>query len=227
MMKGYQLLSISLVRKITITLVTVIFFASCGEKERRSVTGSLPFDSTYFQNPADSMVSFPKDWPESFGYGRTVLAEEISAWDIDVMPDGTGLPAGSGTVSEGSIIYKHKCTACHGATGIEGPFDKLVGREPRNNFPFGKDYKYSSMRTIGNYWPYATTLFDYIRRAMPQNEPGSLTADEVYALSAYLLHLNEIVPSDAVMDLKTLPAIEMPARDRFVMDNRRGGREIR
>lgn len=227
-MKGYQFLTISVVRKIaTIASLTVIFLASCVEKERKSVTGSLPVDSTYFQNPADSMVSFPKDWPDTFGFGRPATAEEISVWDIDVMPDGTGLPAGSGTVSEGSIIYKNKCTACHGATGIEGPFDKLVGREPRNNFPFGKDYKYLSMRTIGNYWPYATTLFDYVRRAMPQNEPGSLTADEVYALSAYLLHLNEIVPDDAVMDLKTLPAIKMPAKDRFVTDNRRGGREIR
>ncbi|MBK8505063.1 MAG: c-type cytochrome [Saprospiraceae bacterium] len=189
--------------------------------------GSPSDYSIISQSPADSLLRFPESWPDSFGYGRIVSVEEIGEWDIDVMPDGTGLPVGTGTVAEGRVIYQNICVTCHGVTGVEVPFDNLVGREPRIDFPFGKDYKYLSMRTIGNYWPYATTLFDYIRRAMPQNEPGSLGANEVYALSAYLLHLNEIVSSDAVMDKKTLPAIKMPARDRFVMDNRAGGREIK
>ncbi|MBI4514187.1 MAG: cytochrome c [Gemmatimonadetes bacterium] len=141
------------------------------------------------------------------------------------MPDGTGLPPGSGTVVQGAKVFAEKCALCHGPTGREGPFDPLVGREPREGFPFGRDPTLT--RTIGNYWPYATTLYDYINRAMPLNAPGSLTPDEVYSLVAYLLFLNEIVPEDAVMNAQTLPQVTMPARDRFVLDNRRGGQEIR
>lgn len=139
--------------------------------------------------------------------------------------DGTGLPAGHGTVAQGAPIYAIKCAPCHGERGRNGPFDTLVGREPREGFPFGRDPSFEW--TIGNYWPYATTLFDYTRRAMPWMTPGSLDDDEVYALVAYLLFLNEIVPEDAVMDVDTLPRVVMPARDRFVRDNRRGGPEIR
>lgn len=191
-------------------------------------SGSLdPSDTTLVKHASSSIPVFPDHWPEIFGFGRTVSASEIDSWDIDVMPDGTGLPEGHGKVEEGKLLYAQKCILCHGPTGTEGPFDRLVGREPREGFPFGKDYRYLSMRTIGNYWPYATTLFDYIRRAMPQNEPGSLSDHEVYAITAYLLHLNEIIPQDAEMNRVTLPAVKMPARDRFVYDNRRGGNEIR
>jgi S-disulfanyl-L-cysteine oxidoreductase SoxD len=208
--------------------VMIIPLISCTRNEDSNSTIALAADdSTYFQSPADSTVSFPEHWPDLFGFGKTPSVEEINNWDIDVRPDGTGLPPGSGTVAEGSILYSNKCVACHGARGAGGTFEPLVGREPREGFPFGKEYKYLSMRTIGNYWPYATTLFDYIRRAMPQNAPGSLTDNEVYAISAYLLFLNEIIPEDAVMSSETLPQIKMPARDRFVMDNRRGGNEIR
>ncbi|MBI4408936.1 MAG: cytochrome c [Gemmatimonadetes bacterium] len=164
--------------------------------------------------------------PERFGFGRAAAPAEIAAWDIDVMPDGTGLPPGRGTAAEGVTIFAARCTACHGATGREGPFDKLVGREPREGFPFGQDPRLLSERTIGNYWPYATTLFDYIRRAMPFDAPGSLRPDEIYAVVAYLLYRNEIVPEDAVLDAQSLPRVVMPARDRFVRDNRRGA-EIR
>ncbi len=163
--------------------------------------------------------------PASFGFGRTATAQEIKAWDIDVMPDGTGLPPGSGTVAQGAEVYRKKCTMCHGATGKEGPFDQLVGREPRPGFPFGRDPTLT--RTIGNYWPYATTLYDYINRAMPLTAPGSLEPDEVYSLVAYLLFRNEIVPESVVINAQTLPGVVMPARDRFVVDNRRGGAEIR
>lgn len=97
----------------------------------------------------------------------------------------------------------------------------------RRRFPFGRDARLSSQRTIGNYWPYATTLYDYINRAMPYDRPRSLQPQEVYSLVAYLLYLNEIVPEDAVMDARTLPQVVMPARDRFVADNRRGGAEVR
>lgn len=184
-------------------------------------------DSIYVTMTADTNISFPIHWPVRFGFGRPVSPEEISLWDIDIMSDGTGLPPGRGTVAEGRTLYQSKCAVCHGPTGVEGPNDRLVGRQPRKGFPFGREAKYLSMRTIGNYWPYATTLFDYIRRAMPQTEPGSLSDDQVYALVAFLLHQNEIIPENAVIDRQKLPEIEMPARNRFVVDNRRGGNEIR
>lgn len=162
-----------------------------------------------------------------FGFGRHATPEQIAAWDIDVMPDGTGLPSGEGTVAAGERLYETTCAVCHGATGVEGPNDRLVGREPREGFPFGKDPSVSRMRTIGNYWPYATTLYDYINRAMPFDRPGSLEPDDVYSLVAFLLHANEIIAENDVMNATTLPAVVMPARDRFVRDNRRGGPEIR
>jgi cytochrome c len=107
------------------------------------------------------------------------------------------------------------CVACHGPTGVEGPNDRLVDSEQWDAYP--------STRTVGNYWPYATTLFDFTRKAMPQLTPGILSNDEVYAVVAYILHLNGIVPEDAVMDARTLPAVVMPARDKFVVDDRTGG----
>ena len=153
--------------------------------------------------------------PARFGLGRAATAAEIKAWDIDVMPDGDGLPPGSGTPAGGAKIYARRCAACHGPRGTEGPFDRLVGRDRAPG------------RTIGNYWPYATTLYDYIHRAMPLGAPGSLTPDEVYGLVAYLLWRNEIIEETAVIDGRTLPGVVMPARDRFVVDDRRGGPEIR
>jgi cytochrome c len=139
----------------------------------------------------------------------------VALWDVDVKPDGEGLPPGSGTVAEGEQVYMLYCASCHGPTGTEGPNDRLVGREPWEDAP--------TTRTLGNYWPYATTIFDYVGRAMPQLTPGILTADQKYAVIAYLLHRNEIVPADAVMNATTLAAVEMPARDRFVVDDRQGG----
>ena len=160
-----------------------------------------------------------------FGFGRPATAAEIGAWDIDVRPDGAGLPPGRGTVAQGKAVYAARCAACHGEAGRNGPFDALVGREPRSGFPFGRDP--SLVRTIGNYWPYATTLYDYVHRAMPWTQPGSLEPDEVYGLVAYLLFLNQIVSQNAVLDAATLPKVVMPARDRFVRDNRRGGPGVR
>jgi S-disulfanyl-L-cysteine oxidoreductase SoxD len=169
--------------------------------------------------------SAPTGAPARFGFGRTAGAEEITAWDIDGSPDGTGLPPGNGTATQGATIYERKCAACHGRSGVEGPFDRLVGREPRLGFPFGRDP--DLVKTVGNYWPYATTLYDYINRAMPLDAPGSLSSGEVYGLVAFLLWRNEIIPDTAHIDAHTLPRVIMPAHDRFVLDNRRGGPEVR
>ena len=193
---------------------------------RSGVVVSMGLALTFaFAHARPATAETPPEGPPRLGLGRPATAAEIRAWDIDVRPDGTGLPPGRGTAARGAMVYAAKCAACHGAAGRNGPFDALVGREPRAGFPFGRDP--SLVRTVGNYWPYATTLYDYIHRAMPWMWPGSLEPDEVYGLVAYLLFLNEIVPEHAVLDAGTLPRIVMPAHDRFVRDNRRGGREIR
>ncbi len=158
-------------------------------------------------------------WPERFGFGHEATPEEITAWDIDILPDGTGLPAGSGSASEGEAIYAVQCAACHGATGVEGPNDRLVAR-PGEEFPSGEDADSWTGRTIGNYWPYAPTVFDYVRRSMPQTQPGSLTNDEVYALTAWLLWRNDIIDEDTQLTAASLAEIEMPARDQFRPDDR-------
>ncbi len=162
-----------------------------------------------------SPEALPSHAPARFGFGSGASDARVAMWDIDVRPDGAGLPPGSGTVAEGRVVYNSHCIACHGPTGTEGPNDRLVDPVMWDDVP--------DTRTIGNYWPYATTLYDYIRKAMPQLTPGILTHDQVYAVIAYLLWMNEIVPEDAVMDAETLPEVQMPARDRFVVDDREGG----
>jgi S-disulfanyl-L-cysteine oxidoreductase SoxD len=159
------------------------------------------------------------------GIGRAATADEIRALDIDVMPDGAGLPDGRGTVAEGQAIYAAKCASCHGKVGEGKPFDQLVGRDAGDKFDFATNPKL--VKTIGNYWPYATTLFDYTARTMPFAQPGTLSANEVYGLVAYLLSLNKVVAADAVMDKHSLPKVVMPARDRFVRDNRAGGPRVK
>jgi mono/diheme cytochrome c family protein len=163
--------------------------------------------------------------PATFGIGRAATPEEIKALDIDVRPDGRGLPPGAGTVAEGAKIYAAKCASCHGKNGEGATFDRLVATEAGKNFDFATNAKLP--RAVGNYWPYATTLYDYTYRAMPFMQPGTLTANGTYSLVAYILALNKIVPEDAVMDAKTLPAVKMPARDRFVIDNRTGGKVVK
>ncbi len=167
------------------------------------------------------------------GIGTPATRDQIAALDIDVRPDGTGLPAGSGTATAGAPIYAQKCAACHGANGEGGAAEVLVGAEPKATAPFGPEYeRWRAGRpdvpfTIGNYWPYATTVFDYVRRAMPANAPGSLTADETYSLTAWLLAKNQIIAESDVMNADTLPRVRMPARSRFVPDDRKGGPEVR
>jgi cytochrome c len=163
--------------------------------------------------------------PAPLGIGRPATADEIKAIDIDVMPDGRGLPEGRGTVAEGAKIYATKCAACHGANGQGASAERLVDRESGKNWDFATNPKLT--KAVGNYWPYATTLYDYTYRAMPFMQPGTLTPDETYALTAYILALNKIVPDDAVMDRATLPKVVMPSRDRFVMDNRKGGKVVK
>jgi S-disulfanyl-L-cysteine oxidoreductase SoxD len=161
-----------------------------------------------------------------FGFGHPASPREIAAWDIDVRPDGKGLPPGRGSVGEGARIYAEQCAVCHGKQGEGARYEALAGREP-SDFRFAKDAKLRDKRTVGNYWPYATTLFDYINRSMPQAVPGSLRPDEVYAVTAYVLSLNGLVAKDAVLDAASLPKVVMPAKDRFVTDDRRGGPELR
>jgi len=158
--------------------------------------------------------------------GRAATRAEINAWNIDVNASGDGLPPGRGTYARGATLFASQCAACHGVHG-EGipPFPKLIGREPRDGFPFGRDAKYA--KTIGNYWPYATTVYDYINRAMPFPAPGSLRPDDVYSLVDFLLAENEIIDRRTTMDARTLRTIRMPARDRFVVDDRTGGHVFR
>jgi mono/diheme cytochrome c family protein len=164
--------------------------------------------------------------PSRYGIGRIARPAEIRAWDIDVNSNGAGLPPGRGNYVRGARVYAQQCASCHGAKGEGGtpPNAKLVGTEPRE-FTFAQDFKQA--KTIGNYWPYATTLFDYINRAMPFNAPGTLPADDVYGVIAFLLAENGIIPRTATMDARTLPRVRMPARDRFVPDDRRGGPTFR
>jgi len=158
----------------------------------------------------------PAHAPSRFSFGSEADAARVAMWDIDVKPDGEGLPTGSGTVEDGRQVFETYCIECHGATGTEGPNDRLAGGDS-----WGEDVP--QVRTVGNYWQYSTTLFDFIRRAMPQLTPGLLTSDQTYAAVAYVLYLNDIVPDGAVMNAETLPAVTMPARDRFVIDDREGG----
>jgi cytochrome c len=145
----------------------------------------------------------------AFDFGRSATPEEIKLWDIDVRPDGEGLPDGSGTVIQGKTVYQDNCEICHGPNGKDGIKDRLAGGQ-------GTLATDSPIKTVGSFWPYATTLFDYIRRAMPYPAPGSLSADDIYAVTAYTLNLNGILPEDAKLDKKTLPKIAMPNRDGFV-----------
>jgi cytochrome c len=170
--------------------------------------------------PASFTNADTSKWPTSFGFGKPATPQQIAAQDIDVRPDGLGLPAGSGTVAQGKAIYALKCVACHGSAekivaGVKLPAPVLVSDSV------------SKVKAIGNYWPYASTVFDYIRRSMPYNLPGSLTNNEVYALTAYLLNANKIIKPDAVLNAQTLPLVIMPAQKLFITDDRRGGPEIR
>jgi len=143
-------------------------------------------------------------------FGKAIAPADIAPWDISIGPDGAGLPPGRGTSAQGATVYETKCQACHGEKAAGGPNDALVGGI--GSLAAGK----TPVKTVGSYWPYATTLFDYIRRAMPFPESKSLSNDEIYAVSAYILHLNGIIGADEVLDAQSLPKVKMPNRDGFV-----------
>ena len=159
------------------------------------------------------------------GIGRRATPDEIRAIDIDAAPDGHGLPEGKGTSASGATIYAAKCAGCHGAKGEGGSAERLVGLNAGGSFAYATDGKL--IRTVGSYWPYATTLYDYTYRAMPFSQPGTLTPDETYSLVAYVLTLNGVIQDGAVMDKTTLPKVAMPAHDHFVPDNRKGGAVVK
>lgn len=141
--------------------------------------------------------------------GKPIDPKDIAPWDISIMPDGTGLPPGSGTPAQGAPIFAQKCAMCHGENGKGGIAAPVTNFAPKASLDGGK--------SIGNFWPYATTVFDFIRRAMPYNKPHSLTDQEVYALTAYVLRLNNLIGENDVIDAKTLPNVKMPNRDNFII----------
>lgn len=190
-------------RSVILLFPTLIVLITAGSNKNPRSTGVSNNDTT--------------NWPKSFGFGRAASSEEIAEIDIDVRPDGHGLPSGSGSAAKGRTIYNTKCASCHGKNGTEGPYSILVGA-------MGDTTK---AKTIGNYWPYATTLFDYVRRAMPYNMPGSLSNNEVYDLTAFLLYKNKIIDSPTIINAVSLPKVKMPAQTLFVNDDRRGGAEVR
>lgn len=155
----------------------------------------------------------PPESSQTFGVGKPATSAEIQSWNIDVGPDGEGLPPGQGSVQEGAKVYAATCAACHGPTGREGPMNRLVAGEGT----LGTDHP---VKTVGSYWPYATTLYDYIFRAMPPTAPQTLSPDEVYAVVAWILFQNGIVDETTVLDRQSLPAIRMPNREGFVPDPR-------
>lgn len=140
--------------------------------------------------------------------GKPLTPADISTWDINVLPDGSGLPPGSGTPAEGARIYTMKCAVCHGENGKGGSNARLAGGDPIKDM--------ETEKTIANFWPFATTLFDYIRRAMPWRQPRTLSSNEVYALTAYILSLNKLIGENDAMNAQTLPKVRMPNRNGFI-----------
>jgi len=157
-----------------------------------------------------AVVAFASSVVLAQGFGKPISEAEIAPWDISIMPDGSGLPPGSGTPEQGAKVFATKCALCHGPEAKGGTNAALVGGAPLTS---GID----TTKTIANFWPYATTLFDFTRRAMPWQQPRTLTNDEVYAVTAYILALNKIIGPNDVMNAGTLPRVRMPNRDGFIV----------
>jgi len=156
------------------------------------------------------MLAAPAVAADTPAFGQPISPPDLAPWDISIGPDGAGLPPGRGNPAQGQAVFAAKCQACHGEKGVGKPNDALVGG-------FGTIASDgAAVKTVGSYWPYATTLFDYIRRAMPFNETKSLTADEAYAVSAYILNLNGVIGADDMLDAQSLPKVKMPNRDGFI-----------
>ncbi len=172
----------------------------------------LPFVVAAAGLAANAWAGEPKG-PGHYGHGTAPTAAQIEGWSIAVRPDGQGLPPGKGTVDKGADVYADQCAACHGTFGEgEGRYPKLAGGSLKGDRP---------EPTIGTYWPFATTLWDYINRAMPFPSPHVLSADDVYAITAYVLNLNNIVDANFVADRDSLPAVKMPNRDSFIWQDPR------
>lgn len=189
----------------------VLAGGACVEKDAPSSTAAEP---SAYAKPAEFKSGH-------FAIGSTATPVQVAAWNTDIGPEGAELPMGRGSVRDGEAIYRAQCAACHGAEGqgLDPLYPALIGRPSAGeSFDFAADHKVP--RTIGNYWAHATTLYDYIRRAMPLYTPGALSADETYAVTAYLLAANKIIPDTASLDAATLRAVVMPARERFVADDR-------
>lgn len=168
------------------------------------VLGAMPVMAALAANPVPA---------HHYGLGMPATEQQVHAWYIDIAPDGKNLPPGSGTVLEGKQIYASTCAACHGAKGEGGIGDRLQGGQ-------GTLATAKPIRTVGSYWPYATTLYDYIRRAMPMTAPQSLSDSQVYAVAAYVLYMNGLVKEDATLDAKSLMQVKMPNRHGFIGDPR-------
>ena len=188
------------------SLAAVLMLAGCSEK-----TTSVDTASRTVQ-PASLSTDNVKH--TLFGLGETATSAQIAGWDIDVRPDGLGLPEGEGSVEDGEMLYEDKCASCHGTFGEgEGRWPKLAGG-------LGTLSQERPDKTVGSYWPYASTLWDYIHRAMPFPAPQSLAVDEVYAITAYVLNLNDLVDDDFVLSRDNFSTIEMPNKDGFFVDDR-------
>ncbi len=192
-------------------LLIVAALAACGGDATRATPAT-----------GDAAYPRPREYAAGhFGVGSAATPAQLAAWDRDIGPEGAELPPGRGSARDGARLYAQHCASCHGAEGqgLEPLYPALIGRDPRGeSFAFAADA--SVPRTIGNYWSHATTLYDYIRRAMPLYTPGSLTADETYAVVAHLLAANDVIADTATLDAAALRAVQMPARDRFVPDDR-------
>ena len=186
-------------------LVAMMMLTACGD--------SMP-NTEQKQSAANVEKSTGHAKQGLYGIGQTATKEQIAGWDIDVRPDGRGLPEGEGSVEDGEMLYEDKCASCHGTFGEgEGRWPKLAGG-------VGTLSQERPDKTVGSYWPYASTLWDYIRRAMPFPAPQSLAVDEVYAITAYVLNLNDLVDDDFVLSRHNFSTIEMPNKDGFFVDDR-------
>lgn len=196
--------------------------ACSGEPAQSSQRETASAGTTGVGGSGSAAYAAPREYRSGhFGIGANATPAQVAAWNTDIGPEGSELPAGRGSARDGAAIYRAQCAVCHGAEGqgLDPLYPALVGRPSEvENFDFAANPK--SPRTIGNYWAHATTLYDYIRRAMPLYTPGSLSADETYAVTAYLLAANKIIPDTASLDAAALRAVKMPAAGRFVADDR-------
>ena len=212
-----------------VSLGAAVLLAACSTREaaRAPDTASRTIAPTFASYDPGGAAGGPGSG-QRYRLGRPPSNAQIAAWNTDVGPDGRELPTGHGSAAQGAALYAAKCAMCHskGGEGMPPVYPALIGRDPKaEGFHFASDP--TLVKTIGNYWPHATTVFDYVRRAMPYTAPGSLSNDDVYALTAFLLAANKVIPADATLDAQSLRRVKMPYADKFVPDDRRGGAEVR